>query len=169
MSSALHRLLAQCPVPVLLISRSPTAVSIEPPIRRIVVPSLGTRTGRAAQDIAFALAARFDAEAHAIHVVATPAPDGVSLATPGLFASGDEMLAGSAVIAASFGRTATLHRAHGTMPGMELVRHAVRVDADMLVAGVDPYRSGDRAVLGYDAAYVLGHVRQTVALIILPH
>jgi Kef-type K+ transport system membrane component KefB len=168
MSPILERIIARSRVPVLLISRSPAAVSVEPPIRHIAVPSTGTRSGRAAQDVAFALAEQVHAQAHAIHVVATPAPPGLDPAGLASLTSGDEMLARSADIAAGFGQTATLHRAHGTMLGQELLRHAQRVDADMIVAGVDLHTSGDRAFIGYDAEYLLGHASQTVALVLLP-
>ncbi len=168
MSPTLERVIARSPVPVLVISRSPDAVAMEPPIRHIAVPSTGTRSGRAAQDIAFALAARMGAQTHVVHVVATPTPVGPdpSVGVSGI--SGDEMLARAADIAAGFGQTATLHRAHGTMPGLELLRYAERVDADMVVAGVELYTSGDRAFIGYDAEYLLKHAKRTVALILLP-
>jgi nucleotide-binding universal stress UspA family protein len=168
MSETLERIVARSTVPVLLISRSPAAMSMEPPIRRIVVPSTGTRSGRAAQDVAFALAEQMRAQAHAIHVVATPAPPGLDAAGLASLTSGDEMLARSADIAAGFGQTATLHRAHGTMVGQELLRHAGRVQADVIVAGVDLHTSHDRAFIGYDAEYLLGHATQTVALILIP-
>lgn len=168
MSETLERIIARSTVPVLLISRSPAAVSMEPPIRHIAVPSTGTRCGRAAQDVAFALAEQMQAQAHAIHVVATPAPPGLDPAGPASLTSGDEMLARSADIAARFGQTATLHRTHGTMLGQELLRHAERVQADMVVAGVDLHTSGDRAFIGYDAEYLIGHANQTVALILFP-
>lgn len=169
MSSTLERIIARSTVPVLLISRSPSAVSVEPPIRHIAVPSLGSRSGRAAQDVAFVLADQFEAQAHAVHVVATPTPAGLDPAGLASQTSGDEMLARSADIAAAFGQTATLHRAHGAMLGQELLRHADRVDADLIVAGVEVHASGDRAFIGYDAEYLLGHATQTVALVLLPH
>jgi len=168
MSPTLERIIARSRVPVLLISRSPVTVSMEPPIRHIAVPSTGTRSGRAAQDVAFALAEQVQAQAHAIHVVATPAPPGLDPAGLASLTSGDEMLARSADIAAGFGQTATLHRVHGTMLGQELLRHAQRVEADTIVAGVDLHTSGDRAFIGYDAEYLLGHASQTVALVLLP-
>jgi nucleotide-binding universal stress UspA family protein len=168
MSATLERIIARATLPVLLISRSPGAVAVEPPIRHITVPSTGTRAGRAAQDVAFALAERLGAQAHAVHVVATPAPAGLDPAGLASPTSSDQMLATSADVAAGFGQTATLHRAHGMMLGQELVRHAERVDADVIVAGVDLHTSGDRAFIGYDAEYPLGHARQTVALVPLP-
>lgn len=164
MSATLQRILAHTPVPVLLLSRSPSADTIKPPLRTIVVPSLSTRAGRAAQDVAFALGAAVDARVHAIHVVATPGPGGAGAATT----TGDQLLAGSAAIAASFGHRASLHRAYGTMPGRELVTHAHDTGADMIVAGVDPERADDRVFLGYDAEHLLAHAPQTVALVIMP-
>lgn len=168
MSATLQRVIAGSPVPVLLISRSRDAVSMEPPIRRIAVPSLSTRIGRAAQDIAFSLAEHIEAQVHAVHVVATEAPVGLDRDGGAWRTSGDAMLARSADIAASFGQTASLSRTQGTMTGREVLRHADDVDADMIVFGVEPYTAGDRAFLGYDAEHLLEHARQTVALIIFP-
>lgn len=167
MSATLQRVVANCPTPVLLLSRDPSTTAIRPPIGTIAVPASSTRTGRAAQDVAFAFAAHIDADVHAIHVVTTPPPHGGD-ATP-VRADDDDMLAGSTTIAAAFGRTATLHRAHGPMPGRALAAPADRVGADMIVMGVDADRGADRVFVGYDAEYLLSHARQTVALVILPH
>jgi nucleotide-binding universal stress UspA family protein len=129
---------------------------------------MGTRVGRAAQDVAFALAEHIDADVDAVHVVTKPQRVGVAAADPASSLSGDDLLAESADVAASFGRKATLYRAHGNMLAHELIDHAERVGADMLVAGVDLSSSDDRAFLGYDAEYLLQHARQMVALVIFP-
>jgi nucleotide-binding universal stress UspA family protein len=168
MSATLQRVIARSPVPVLLVSRSRDAVAMEPPIRRIAVPSLGTRSGRAAQDIAFAVAERSEAQVHAVHVVTTDAPAELDPDGGAWRTSGDDALAGSADIAARFGQTAALTRTQGTTTGRELLRHADDVAADLIVFGVEPLAAGDRAFLGYDAEHVLERARQTVALIILP-
>jgi Kef-type K+ transport system membrane component KefB len=168
MSPTLHRVIARSPVPVLLVSRGRAVATVEPEIRHIVVASTGTRTGHAAQDIAFAAAARFGARAHAVHVVASSSPREPDLADVVAPSSGDELLAASAHIAAGFGQTATLHRAHGTMPAQELLRHADRVDADLIVAGAESHVPGDRVFLGYNAEHLLAHSTRTLALVLLP-
>lgn len=168
MSETLQRVIAGSPVPMLLVSRSRHAVSMEPPIRRITVPSLSTRLGRAAQDVAFSLAEGVGAQVHAVHMVATPSPAGLDLDGQPWRTSGDAMLARSADIAARFGQTASLSRTPGSMTGRALLRHAESVGADMIVFGVEPFTAGDRAFIGYDAEYLLEHARQTVALIIFP-
>jgi Kef-type K+ transport system membrane component KefB/nucleotide-binding universal stress UspA family protein len=168
MSPTLHRVIARSPVPVLLVSRSRAVDTVEQAIRHVVVPSTGTRTGRAAQDVAFATAARLGAQAHAVHVVATPSTREPDLAGVGVPMSGDELLAASAHIAAGFGQTAALHRAHGSLPAEELLRHADRVDADLIVAGAESHISGDRVFLGYNAEYLLAHSTRTLVLVLLP-
>jgi Kef-type K+ transport system membrane component KefB len=168
LSRTLERVLAASPVPVLLISQGPGAVSFEPHIRRILVSAITTRVGRAAQDVAFVLAERLDADVDAVHVVTTPEPVGIGPSDPASSLSGEELLADTADIAASFGRTAALYRAHGNMPAQQLLDHAERSGADLIVAGVDLSTSDDRAFLGYDAEYLLKHARQTVALVIFP-
>jgi nucleotide-binding universal stress UspA family protein len=169
LSRTLERVLATSPVPVLLISQGPGAVSFHPRISRIVVSALGTRVGRAAQDVAFALAEQVDADVDAIHVVTKPERVGVAATDSASSLSGDDLLAESADVAASFGRKATLHQTHGTNQAHEMLDHAERVGADMLVAGVNLSASEDRAFLGYDAEYLLQHARQTVALVIFPN
>jgi nucleotide-binding universal stress UspA family protein len=169
MSRTLERVLAASPVPVLLISQGPGAVSFQPRIRRIVVSAMGTRVGRAAQDVAFALAEQMDAEVDAVHVVTKPERVGVAAADSASSLSGDDLLADSAGVAASFGRKATLHQTHGNNQAHEMLDHADRVGADVLVAGVNLSASEGRAFLGYDAEYLLQHARQTVALVIFPN
>jgi nucleotide-binding universal stress UspA family protein len=103
-----------------------------------------------------------------VHVVAAsvvPEPGLAGVAAP---SSGDELLAASAHIAAGFGQTAALHRVHGAMPAQELLRHADRVNADLIVAGAESHVSGDRVFLGYNAEHLLAHSTRTLALVLLP-
>ena len=167
LSRTLERIVAASPVPVLLVSQGPRALSLDPEIRRIVVPAMSTRVGRAAQDVAFALAERVNAEVDAVHVAAEHEPVGVGAGDPPP-PTGVEALEDTAEIAASFGRKPSLYWAQGTTPVQELVDRAERSAADLVVAGVELAKSEDRAFLGYDAEYLLRNAPQTVALIIFP-
>jgi nucleotide-binding universal stress UspA family protein len=81
---------------------------------------------------------------------------------------GVEALEDSADIAASFGRTASLYWAQGTMPARELLDRAESSGAELVVAGVELSKTEDRVFLGYDAEYLLRYAPQTVALIVYP-
>jgi nucleotide-binding universal stress UspA family protein len=166
LSRTLERVLASSPVPVLLVSQGPRAMSLDPQIRRIVVPATGTRVGRAAQDVAFTLAESLNAEVDAVHVVAEE-PVGVGAGGSSSL-SGVDALEDSADLAASFGRTPSLYWTQGTMPARELVDRAESAGADLVVAGVELSKSDDRVFLGYNAEYLLRHAPQTVALIVYP-
>ena len=166
LSRTLERVLASSPVPALLVSQGPRAISLDPEIRRIVVPATGTRVGRAAQDVAFTLAKSLNAEVDAVHVVADE-PIGVGAAGSSSL-SGVDALEDSADLAASFGRTPSLYWTQGTMPARELVDRAESAGADLVVAGVELSKSDDRVFLGYNAEYLLRYAPQTVALIVYP-
>jgi Kef-type K+ transport system membrane component KefB len=167
LSRTLERVLAGSPVPVLLVSQGPRAMLVNHEIRRIVVPATGTRVGRAAQEVAFALAGSLNAEVDAVHVVADELPVGVSATGPTSL-MGVEALEDSADIAASFGRTASLYWAQGTMPARELLDRAESSGAELVVAGVELSKTEDRVFLGYNAEYLLRYAPQTVALIVYP-
>jgi nucleotide-binding universal stress UspA family protein len=166
LSRTLERVLAASPVPVLLVSQGAQALALDPDIRRIVVPATGTRVGRAAQQVAFALAETVNADVDAVHVVAEPTAVRVGAGPSSM--SGVEALEDSADLAASFGRTASLYWAQGRLPAQELVDRADSSDADLVIAGVELSTSDDRVFLGYNAEYLLRHATQTVALIVFP-
>ncbi len=78
-------LLAASPVPVVMVRRgarergggdagADDGSAIPLAIRRILVPAIGTQPGRAAQELAFGLAARLDVEVVIAHVVTVPTP-----------------------------------------------------------------------------------------------
>jgi Kef-type K+ transport system membrane component KefB len=75
-------LLAASPVPVVMVRRGVRTRTDEAAdgstaplaIRRILVPAIGTQPGRAAQELAFGMAARLGAEVVLAHVVTVPTP-----------------------------------------------------------------------------------------------
>lgn len=167
LSRTLERVLAASTVPVLLVRQGAQAMALDPEIRRIVVPATGTRVGRAAQDVAFALAERVNADVEAVHVVAQHEPVAAGVAASAS-RSGVQELEDSADIGAGFGRVPSLHWTQGALPAQELVSRAESLAADLLVAGVELSKSDDRVFLGYNAEHLLQHARQTVALVIYP-
>jgi len=69
-------LLAACPLPVIMVRRGARIDPMAPlAFRRILVPAVGTRPGRAAQEMAFAFARRLDVPVLIAHVVTLPTLD----------------------------------------------------------------------------------------------
>ena len=188
LSTTLSDLLAGSPIPVLLVRHPLREVAPEDVrFRRVVVPATGTRQGRAAQEIAFTLADREQADVHVVHVVdrpeqpqspaavgaasadeqqAAPAAEGARRASGSALAAG--VLEQARQLASRFGREPSLHTRHGVAAAEEIVRAADEQDADLIVLGASLRQSGTRPFLGHGAEYVLDHAHQTVALVVLP-
>jgi Kef-type K+ transport system membrane component KefB len=74
-SPVVDQLLAASPLPVVMVRRGvDTDPEGRPRFRRILVPAVGTRTGRAAQEVAYSVARRLDARVLIAHVVTIPSP-----------------------------------------------------------------------------------------------
>jgi Kef-type K+ transport system membrane component KefB len=65
-------LLAASPLPILIVRRGPEDDGLDRRFRRILVPAIGTTSGRAAQEVAYGLARREDAEVVLAHVITVP-------------------------------------------------------------------------------------------------
>lgn len=71
-SPVVDGLLAASPLPILIVRRGPEDNGEARRFRRILVPAIGTAAGRAAQEVAFGLARRTDAEVLLAHVITVP-------------------------------------------------------------------------------------------------
>ncbi|HEV7731483.1 MAG TPA: cation:proton antiporter [Candidatus Binatia bacterium] len=71
-SPVVDGLLAASPLPVLIVRRGPEDDGAPRTFRRILVPAIGTTVGRAAQEVAYALARRSNADVVLAHVITVP-------------------------------------------------------------------------------------------------
>ncbi|HVM20980.1 MAG TPA: cation:proton antiporter [Egibacteraceae bacterium] len=172
MSPVLQGLLSRCATPILLVKGGAglDPHSADLPFRRIMVPATGTKVGKAAQEIAYTLASRLDAEVDVVHVVSRP--DKLPEPTPVLVIDGAEpasgMLDEAEVLAAKFGRAVNPMTRNGPSVGMELALTAEETGADALVLGAKVRSYSGRPFLGHGIEYLLEHARQTVIVVVFP-
>ena len=126
LSLPIQQVLARSPVPLLLVRRASAVADEqalhEESVQRILVPVTGTLPGRAAEEFAYLLGQRFDAQVRGAHVVTS-----------------EETTAGPAVgrqldraheVATSFGSAPDIVTRHAPSPPQELAAAADEFDAD---------------------------------------
>lgn len=166
LSPVLRRLLTGSRVPLLVVRRGPRAGTFG----RLLVPATGTRVGRAAEEVAYALAARCDAEVDVLHVVSRS--DRLALAAwqglAGLAPGQHGVVQRSLELAATFGRAATGFTRMGVAASETLLTTASERGADTIVLGASARALGDDAFLGHGTEYLLEHSEQTLILVVFP-
>lgn len=179
LSATLRRVMSHSPVPVLLVRHATQPHDADPSVRRIVVPAVGTRAGRAAEEVAFAIAIADDAAVDLVHVVSR---------TDRTMGSGDDqphlkrLLAGVAapnqpvegVLASSmaraerFGVQSAVHVRTGSSVSQELIQAADLSRASMLVTSAQVRDTEGELFLGHGTEYLLEHARQTLIVVLFP-
>jgi nucleotide-binding universal stress UspA family protein len=135
---------------------------------RALVPVTGSVNSRAAQELAFALAASLGTELVLAHLDSTPALLGhdvvtrmVEVAEPLLrHATDTARLSGA-------GRVTTLSRTADSIPG-EINRLTVEYDADLVIVGTTPRRTGGSVHLGPVVGHLLDACAATVVVVATP-
>ena len=176
LSPQLSRILTTSPVPVLLVKhgREVDAHSDTHTFRRLMVPSIGTRAGLAAEEGAYTLAANIPAPVDVVHVVNrideaavdyTYRPyDGPSALRSSVLG----LLERSKNLAAQFGQEANVQIRSGSLVGPELTIAAEESGVDLLILGAQLRSYGGEPFLGHGVEWLLEHSTQTVAVVVLP-
>jgi len=170
LSPVVDDLLLESPVPVLVARRAELSSrpggSLPAAFSRVLVPVSGDPESRAAQELAFGLAARLGSEIVLVHVL-----PGETARDDGERARGElaaAMFEDAEAMAGALGaRTVRLLR-EGDASGRELIAAARETRADLVVVGATARRAGAAVFLGHDVEMVLADVGATVAAIILP-
>jgi nucleotide-binding universal stress UspA family protein len=169
LSATLRTLLGSCPVPMLLFRHAHGADgTAEPRIRRILVPAVGTRVAQAAQEIAYLLADRVDAEIDALHVVNRPDTHDVWATDGSAFAAVSAVLDEARTLANRYGREASTVARSGSSVGQEIVASAEERGSDLIVVGTQVRVSGGQPFLGHGVEYLVKHAPQTLLLVVFP-
>jgi nucleotide-binding universal stress UspA family protein len=176
-SQLVDELLAASPLPVLMVRRGKDLDPRAPvSFRRILVPSAGKQTGRAAQEIAFSLARQLGARALIAHVVTTPSPgrawrlrrsqeDAAQKATA---EAAEGVVAEARALAQELGARAEAEiRIDVSVPDALLTlarQHAV----DLVVLASNLRQFSGRPFLGHGVEYLLERCESTVLVVTLP-
>jgi Kef-type K+ transport system membrane component KefB len=179
-------LLSASPLPVVMVRRGaaapPTDERGELAIRRILVPAVGTQPGRAAQEMAFGLAARLGAEVVIAHVVTAPTPaqevaapgwlhdtlDPAPGARDGRIAVAERVVEEARALAAEFGAAARTEIRTGLFAPDVLLGLARDAQVDLIVLAANLRQLSGRPFLGHGVEYLLEKSEGAVAVVTAP-
>lgn len=179
-SETLRRIVLESPIPLLLVRHSASNDGKSSvPLGRVVVPAVGTRHGRAAEEIAFALAHSAGSPVDLVHVISrldndhgqpqTRAQAGAPAGSLGPVESTDRLIGSVLTRAARFGVEANAHIYSGPQPSQELISAADQIEAEILVASAQVRSTDGDLFLGHGIEYLLEHANQTVIVILFPN
>ncbi len=175
LSPLLSRVLTTSPIPVLLVKhgRNVDAHSERMTFKRLMVPSIGTPAGMAAEEVAYTLAASIPAPVDVVHVVNRideAAQDYTyrRLSGPGVRSSVQALLERSRSLAAQFGQQANVQVRSGSLVGPELLLAADEAGTDLLILGAQLRSYAGEPFLGHGVEWLLEHSPQTVVVVVLP-
>lgn len=164
LSDTVQSLLARSPSPLVIVRRGvglrDSGAFGEVAFRRILVPVAGTRTSRAAEEVAYTLGSRLHVDVDAVHVVSRRDREDTDDTSGQLTRASDlaERMGGGA---------STLLRA-GSAVHEEIVSTANERDADVIVLGAQLRTHDGRPFFGHGSEYVLEHADQTVIVVVFP-
>jgi Kef-type K+ transport system membrane component KefB len=176
-SPLVDELLGASPLPVLMVRRGENLDPLAPlAFRRILVPSAGTTTGRAAQEVAFGLARQLGAKVLVAHVVSTPSPRRALLFRRAdsednhvaASQSAERVVEEARALALELGaRAETEIRVDPSVPDA-LLAMAREHAADLVVLGASLRQFSGRPFLGHGTEYLLEQCRSTILVVTLP-
>jgi Kef-type K+ transport system membrane component KefB len=179
-SPVIDDLLGSSPLPVVMVRRGVGEDLERPPAyRRILVPATGTEPGRAAQEIAYSVAARTGAEVLIVHVV-THAPRVRASAFPAWservpLELGPErgevalhVLEEARALAAQFGIEAETLVRTGVSPSEEILALARERHVDLLVLAANLRQLSGRPFLGHGVEALLAKAEATMVVVTAP-
>ena len=177
-SPTVDELLLESPVPVVIVRRSRRLDTPLPPaFTRAVVPVTGTRSSRAAQEVAYGLSAQIGTEVVLTHVVVRPGPSLPDwLAHPFRRGEGDDpphpvteaLMARAAGLGAELGVAPRRMVVEGPSAAHCLVDAAASEEADLVVLGAALRNVDGRPFLGHTVETVLERCDATVVVVATP-
>jgi len=173
-SPVVDELLASCPLPVVMVRRGARLDPETPPrFRRVLVPAVGTKPGRAAQEIAYGVAKRHDARVLLAHVVTTPsfsqafgyAYDGQHSARADV---AERVVEEARALATEMGVRVEPVIRNGVSAAEEILALARESHADLLVLAANLRQFTGRPFLGHGVEYLLEEAEATVVVVTAP-
>ena len=178
LSAIVQDLLRDSGVPVVIIRRGIRDRGRRTPsaFARALVPVTGSKSSRAAQEIAFQMSQQLGTEVSLLHVEQTNGSgrDGRRIPFSGRVAMDDRTKVSSALMkearvrATNLGATAAEHVRSGLIVSHEVVTAAADLDVDLVVLGATLRRVAGETFLGDVVADVLERSAATVVVVALP-
>jgi Kef-type K+ transport system membrane component KefB/nucleotide-binding universal stress UspA family protein len=173
-SPVVDELLASSPLPVVMVRRgSRLAPDVTPRFRRILVPAVGTRPGRAAQEIAYGVAKRYDARVLLAHVVTTPSiANALGYGWDGTYSSradvAERVVEEARALAVEMGVRVEPVIRSGVSAAEEILALARESHVDLLVLAANLRQFTGRPFLGHGVEYLLEEAEATVVVVTAP-
>lgn len=177
-SPVIDELLPRCPIPIVIVRPARNLETRLPgAFTRALVPVVGGRSSRAAQEIAFNIAKQLGTELVLSHVVSRREATDVPFLPQSFHRQPmhpDEEEVGRALMSQAVDLAAEIGvRAHttirtGASAGEEIVAAATEIEADLVLLGARLRRLEGRPFLGYNAERVLDECDATVVAVIVP-
>lgn len=184
-SDFVDRLLAASPVPVIMVRRGVEprkSDGDEATFQRVLVPAIASLPGRAAQEVAFGIAKRSNAEALLAHVVTAPAPQDEMLYSrfewrrdEGSERPGDapwliarRVVDEAQALAREMGVTTETAIRIGISVPREILSLSREAGADLIVLPASLRQLSERPFLGYGVEYLLRNSESTIVVVSLP-
>ncbi|AHG02269.1 hypothetical protein HALLA_20420 (plasmid) [Halostagnicola larsenii XH-48] len=174
-SQTVDRVVQETPCPAMVVSTSDAVkqdpTSIDDPIDRILLPTIGTQTSRHAAEVAFTIALEERALVEIVHVVASHRSDDRFVRrTPRSHELdvGDRIVDREAELGRQLGAKVVTTVTVSDDPGEELVDIADRTDADVVVMGSNTRPMTQRAFFGPNVEYVLTNAPCPVVVLSSP-
>ncbi|UTF54756.1 cation:proton antiporter [Natronosalvus rutilus] len=163
-SETIDRVIQEMPCPTMVVSTSESVKrdpgQIDEPIRRILLPTVGTQASRHAAEVAFTIAAEENALVEIAHVVARPGLSDQFVDSPDLTNQldiGNRIVDRDAELGRRLGAKVVTTVTVSDKPGAELVDIADRNGADVIVMGTNTRPISQRAFFGPNVEYVVNN------------
>ncbi len=170
-SEVVDRVVQETPIPVMAVATPYTDEDLpleQKPLRRILLPTVGTQYNRHAAEIAFAIARNRDAVVEIVHVVNEPQLNDRFIEDPDLsqaISIGEEIVDREAEIGRQMGAEVLTTVTVGDRPEADIVDLASEDDADLVIMGSDMRPVSQRAFFGHRVEYVIQNAPCPVAVI----
>ena len=171
-SPVVDDLLASSPLPVVMVRRGSRLDPETPPrFRRILVPAVGTKPGRAAQEIAYGVARRHDARVLLAHVVTTPSyaqAFGYDSQRASRADIAERVLEEARALAHEMGVRVEPVIRMGVSAAEEILQLARESNVELLVLAANLRQFTGRPFLGHGVEYLLEEAEATVVVVTAP-
>lgn len=168
-STEIDDMLRRSPCPLVAVRAGESARrSPDEPIRRILLPTVGTQYSRHAAEIAFAVAAECGARVEVLHVVNRPQTEELFEDATNLSEAvriGDGIVEREADLGRRMDARVSTRVTVGERPERTIVERAMLDDIDLIVLGSEIRSGSHRAFLGHRVEHVLKNAPCSVAVV----
>jgi nucleotide-binding universal stress UspA family protein len=180
-SPVVDGLLAASPLPILIVRRGPEDDGAPRRFRRILVPAIGTTAGRAAQEVAYGLARRENADVVLAHVVTVPRSGVMASILPWRRGANvepgqveerariaEQVVAEARAHAEEMGVRSTTALRTGVSVAEEMETLVRQSDADVVVLTANVRQLSGRPFLGHGLEHLLERSDTTLVIVATP-